>query len=301
MRTPSLPFTLTTVPFSRTRCGVDFNIAVGDYSDLQGALMEHPTFKTDYFQLFFFDKVKGNLRYGFQQIELKDHSVLVLSPHVQQEWHIEEGEVKARILFFRHDFLNIYLADPFFTYRLLYCHQTDFAPILDVQSEYCMEYDQVLNRIQQELAHPVGDSYHIMVSLLHYLLILLNRQYATCYDLPFAAPKNYHAYEFKQLLEQHIRTHQHVADYADMLHISRVTLNAAVQAQYGQTATHLLKQRLLAEIKNEILFTNKTASELAYEFHFSEPGHFMRFFKKQTGQTITEFKEEYKGHHIASA
>ena len=194
MRTPSLPFTLTTVPFSRTRCGVDFNIAVGDYSDLQGALMEHPTFKTDYFQLFFFDKVKGNLRYGFQQIELKDHSVLVLSPHVQQEWHIEEGEVKARILFFRHDFLNIYLADPFFTYRLLYCHQTDFAPILDVQSEHCMEYDQVLNRIQQELAHPVGDSYHIMVSLLHYLLILLNRQYATSYDLPFAAPKNYHAY-----------------------------------------------------------------------------------------------------------
>ena len=54
MRTPSLPFTLTTVPFSRTRCGVDFNIAVGDYSDLQGALMEHPIFKTDYFQLFFF-------------------------------------------------------------------------------------------------------------------------------------------------------------------------------------------------------------------------------------------------------
>ena len=65
-----------------------------------------------------------------------------------------------------------------------------------------------------------------------------------------------------------------------MLNISRITLNASVQAQYGQTAVHLLKQRLLAEIKNEILFTDKTTSELAYEFNFSEPGHLMRFLKK---------------------
>ena len=49
-----------------------------------------------------------------------------------------------------------------------------------------------------------------------------------------------------------------MADYAAMLNISRITLNASVQAQYGQTAVHLLKQRLLAEIKNEILFTDKT-------------------------------------------
>lgn len=92
-----------------------------------------------------------------------------------------------------------------------------------------------------------------------------------------------------------------MADYADMLRISRgVTLNAAVQAQYGQTATHLLKKRLLAESKTRFYLPTRLTSELAYEFHFSEPGHFMRFFKKQTGQTITEFKEEYKGHHIAT-
>ena len=85
-----------------------------------------------------------------------------------------------------------------------------------------------------------------------------------------------------------------------MLNISRITLNASVRAQYGQTAVHLLKQRLLAEIKNEILFTDKTTSELAYEFNFSEPGHLMRFFKKQTGQTVTDFKEEYKGQQFTA-
>ena len=86
----------------------------------------------------------------------------------------------------------------------------------------------------------------------------LNRRYSAQYHLPFDTPKNHHAFEFKQLLEKHILQYQQVADYAAMLNISRITLNASVQAQYGQTAVHLLKQRLLAEIKNEILFTDKT-------------------------------------------
>lgn len=162
------------------------------------------------------------------------------------------------------------------------------------------EYERLLVRIKEELNHPLADSYHIIVSLLHYLLMTLNRRYSAQYHLPFDAPKNHHAFEFKQLLEKHIRQYQQVADYAAMLNISRITLNASVQAQYGQTAVHLLKQRLLAEIKNEILFTDKTTSELAYEFNFSEPGHLMRFLKKQTGQTVTEFKEEYKGQQFTA-
>lgn len=221
--------------------------------------------------------------------------MLILSPHIHQEWHIDESQTDYRFLIFRDDFLSTYLADPFFTYRLLYCYQTDFPPYLSATAMEQQEYERLLVRIKEELNHPLADSYHIIVSLLHYLLMTLNRRYSAQYHLPFDAPKNHHAFEFKQLLEKHIRQYQQVADYAAMLNISRITLNASAQAQYGQTAVHLLKQRLLAEIKNEILFTDKTTSELAYEFNFSEPGHLMRFFKKQTGQTVTEFKEEYKG------
>lgn len=64
--------------------------------------------------------------------------------------------------------------------------------------------------------------------------------------------------------------------------------------QYGVSATYLLKQRLLAEIKNELLFTSKAISEIAYAFSFAEPSHLMRFFKQQTGKTCREFQEDYK-------
>lgn len=65
-------------------------------------------------------------------------------------------------------------------------------------------------------------------------------------------------------------------------------------AQYGISAMNLLKQRLLAEIKNELLLTNKSISEIAYAFNFPEPSHLMRFFKQQTGMTCGNFQEDYR-------
>ena len=95
-------------------------------------------------------------------------------------------------------------------------------------------------------------------------------------------------------METHIRKLQRVHDYASLLKISRNTLNLSVMSQYGVLATYLLKQRLLAEIKNHLLFTNKSIREIAYAFSFAEPSHLMRFFKQQTGKTCSEFQEDYK-------
>ena len=53
-----------------------------------------------------------------------------------------------------------------------------------------------------------------------------------------------------------IRTKQRVQEYADMLRVSRITLNSSVMSQFGVSANHLLKQRLLEELKNELLFAN---------------------------------------------
>ena len=76
--------------------------------------------------------------------------------------------------------------------------------------------------------------------------------------------------------------------------LSRVTLNHAVMAQFGVSANHLLKQRLVAALKNEFLFSNRSVSQLAYLFHFSDASHLMRFFKQQTGKTFTQYYRDYQ-------
>ena len=220
--------------------------------------------------------------------------VLFVKPHQQQEWHIDEAALDYEFLIFREDFMRTFIADKFFVYRLQYCQQTETPPYLMCSGNECEEYQRLLKKIRTELRQPQADSYYIIVSVLYYLLAIMNRHYTLEYQLPLAAPKNYYAFQFVELMETHIRKLQRVQDYASLLKVSRITLNHSVMALYGVSATYLLKQRLLAEIKNELLFTSKSISEISYAFSFPEPPHLMRFFKQQTGKTCREFQGDYK-------
>lgn len=288
------PSKLVNVPFSKTQCGVDFYINTGSGKEISGVLTENTTFKTDFFEFFFFRRTNGFLLLNCKQIDLHDNMVLLLSPYQQQEWHVDEQELDYTFLIFREDFMRTFLADKFFTYRLLYCYQTDTPPHLSVSQDTFAEYMRLLGKIKQELQHPTADSYNLIVSLLYYLLLVINREYASVYHLPVDVPKNNYAYQFKDLLERHIYDVQRVAEYAEMMHVSRVTLNNAVVAQFGVSANHLLKQRLLEALKNDLLFTDCTVTQLADKFHFSDPSHLMRFFKQQTGKTCSQYLSDYQ-------
>lgn len=294
MKTITNPERLVSVPFSKTRCGVDFYINTGESKDICGILTEHRTFKTDFFSFYFFRRANGYVLLNFRKIELRDDMVLLLSPHQQQEWHVDEAELDYTFLIFREDFMRTFIADKFFVYRLLYYYQTDTPPYLFAAPEELAEYMRLLGKIKQELLHPVADTYNLIVSVLYYLLVVINRAYAKTYRLPVEVPKNNYAFQFKDLLEKHIRDMQRVQEYADILRVSRITLNNSVMAQFGVSATHLLKQRLLEELKNELLFSDRNVSQLADEFHFSDPSHLMRFFKQQTGKTFTQYITDYQ-------
>ena len=294
MKTITNPERLVSVPFSKTRCGVDFYINTGESKDICGVLTEHRTFKTDFFSFYFFRRANGYVLLNFRKIELRDDMVLLLSPHQQQEWHVDEAELDYAFLIFREDFMRTFIADKFFVYRLLYYYQTDTPPYLFAAPEELAEYMRLLGKIKQELLHPVADTYNLIVSVLYYLLVVINRAYAKTYRLPVEVPKNNYAFQFKDLLEKHIRDMQRVQEYADILRVSRITLNNSVMAQFGVSATHLLKQRLLEELKNELLFSDRNVSQLADEFHFSDPSHLMRFFKQQTGKTFTQYITDFQ-------
>ncbi|WP_242689117.1 AraC family transcriptional regulator [Pedobacter sp. SYSU D00535] len=152
----------------------------------------------------------------------------------------------------------------------------------------------LLSEIKTELVETKPDSVHIIRALLYYLLQSLNRQYANRNNLSLIKSENNYAYQFKRLLENHIRKKQRVNDYAEMLGISRIFLNKAVKTQFNQTATDIIKQRLLIEIQNLLIYSNKTLSEIAFELGFSEPNHLMRFFKSQTNQTTSQFLADHR-------
>ena len=113
------PERLVSVPFSKTDCGVDFYINTATNKDIGPVLTEYKRFKTDFFSFYFLRKANGFLLLNFRKIELHDGMVLLLSPHQQQEWHVDEAALDYTFLIFREDFMRTFIADKFFVYRLL--------------------------------------------------------------------------------------------------------------------------------------------------------------------------------------
>lgn len=94
----------------------------------------------------------------------------------------------------------------------------------------------------------------------------------------------------QRLVEEHFRTERQIAFYAAALAMTADRLNDHVKRATGVTAGHLIRQRVLTEAKRELVFTTRAIHDIAYDLGFTDPSHFARFFRKQTGKTPNHFR-----------
>ncbi|MDX4973949.1 helix-turn-helix domain-containing protein [Myroides odoratimimus] len=286
---------MQTLKFHKTECGVEFllNVLHIEGNDINRSYLKNIPFNTDFFEVIFFKKAQGYLVLNHQRIELTDNSIVFISPFQKRQWNFTSKDLEFSVLLFQEDFLNEFFEDKLFSYRLLYFHQFHFPLKISLERDSIDIYCKLLQEIKTELVFTKSDSIHIVRSLLYYILHKLNREYAALNTLSVDRQEQHYAFQFKYLMEKHIEKKHRVNDYAELLGISRVLLNSAVKEQFNVTATYLLKQRLLVEIKNYLIHSSMTVSEIAYKLNFSEPNHLMRFFKTQTGMTTREFLQEH--------
>ncbi|BDD09417.1 hypothetical protein FUAX_18490 [Fulvitalea axinellae] len=284
---------MKTIKFNKTVCGVEISLNVLDCdSDLNNEFGSEIQ-QADFFQIAFIKEAKGVLRLNQSEIKLKPNTAIFISKHQQHQWLLESPSPKAIFLVFQEDFLNEFFADQLFSYRLLYFYQTAYPLWLELPVTFFDNSLNQLSEISHELKQPENDSAHIIRALLYYLLMRLNRLYAKQHKIEHSVALDNLAYKFRRSLEENIRQKQRVDDYAELLSVSRVSLNQASKRQFNATASELIKQRLLFEVKNLLLYTGRTLEQIAYDLQISEPQHLSRLFKSKEGVTPTEFRNSW--------
>jgi AraC family transcriptional activator of pobA len=101
--------------------------------------------------------------------------------------------------------------------------------------------------------------------------------------------------KLRRLVEENFRRERLLGFYAEKLSMTPDRLNDHVKRATGVTAGHLIRQRVLTEAKRQLVFTNQPIHEIAYDLAFSDPSHFARFFRQQTGTTPQAFREQRGG------
>lgn len=94
----------------------------------------------------------------------------------------------------------------------------------------------------------------------------------------------------REMIEDRFRETRKIGDYADTLNMTSDRLNEHCKRITGVTVSHLIRQRLITEAKRQLMFTDRSASEIAYDLNFADPSHFSRFFRRHTDMTPQEFR-----------
>jgi AraC family transcriptional regulator, transcriptional activator of pobA len=101
--------------------------------------------------------------------------------------------------------------------------------------------------------------------------------------------------QLRALVDEFFRTERLLGFYAEKLGMSVDRLNDHVKRSTGVTAGHLIRQRVLTEAKRQLVFTAQPIHDISAELAFADPSHFARFFRKQTGTTPHEFRDQRGG------
>jgi AraC-like DNA-binding protein len=99
---------------------------------------------------------------------------------------------------------------------------------------------------------------------------------------------------FLKILEENFHRPEGVDFYAEKLFMSSRNLNLICQNILQQSVSEIIETRKLIEAKNLLISTDKTVSEIGYELGYNEKAYFTTVFKRKSGQTPTEFREEMK-------
>ncbi len=245
---------------------------------------------TDFFEVFFFEKGNGTIELNGNLIEVEDRSIFFISPFQKKSCIIDKSNVEGFHLVLCDDFMSDFFEDKLFVYRMNFFYDSVFPQHLCLNPEDFSTIKNSLTEITSEIADYRDDSVHIIRSLLYFSLAKLNRLYAQAYNLSAKTYGDSIAYQFKEVLEQEIRSLHSVQEYCQKMQVSRHQLNTSLKEHFGCTTLALIHNRLLQEIKTDLLYTDFPISKIAFELNFSESNNLTRFFKKMTGLSPSQFR-----------
>lgn len=277
--------------FHKTKYGKELLIDCIKISETKEFLINRKPFIISFYEIYFITKGKGFFLLDDIRIPFEKGTIMFLPPNRRREW-ISETETDGYVILFESEFIERFFNDNLFVYRFHYFHNYNTAFHLKTNIRDFESIIEKLKEIRQEITNLQNDSDHFLRSILYYLLIILNRQYINQHHIQGELFENIVVLKFIRLLNINFREKHRVNDYTQLLGISKTYLNQKLKT-FGKSASDLIKARILIEAKKDLLYTDLTISEIAFNLNFSEPANFNRFFKQQTSITPIQFRVKF--------
>jgi AraC family transcriptional regulator, transcriptional activator of pobA len=225
------------------------------------------------------------------------------SPYQVISWDIRPDWEGWYIIFDR-EFLsmnpgwqNFILEYPFF--------RLDKSMPMDLSARDELFANELFNRIFEEYHGDNSDKFSFIQSYAQLLLLLTKRYFSRLQPATDHTECNRTAdilliARFQAFTESMIANEE--ADpgvrqpsfYAGKLNVHPNHLNAVARRITGKTATEIIQQQVISSARSLLRQTTLSIKEIAFRLHFTEPTHFNSFFKKHSGATPQQYRQDHR-------
>lgn len=99
--------------------------------------------------------------------------------------------------------------------------------------------------------------------------------------------------DFSVLVEQNYKKLHTVTAYANRLGLSPKSLTKHFNKIGTQTPSDFIKNRIILEAKRQLIYSNDSVKQIAFDLGFNDAAYFTRFFKKGTLKSPLQFKKDH--------
>ncbi len=274
----------------------DFQIVTNKEVFVEKPMPGHSRFKPHrihFYSIIFIRSGEGNHFIDFKTYTYKKGTIFFLAREQVHsfEWNINRD---ARFITFTEDFFQkSRLGSTLIQKTGLFNYHMN-EPKLQLNDKQFEVFDELLNRIEKEYKE-IDDivTEEIILSALRIFLCLAERiRILQKQNLPVS---KYHEefVHFQSLIKEHLFESRMVQFYAKKLNYSTKKLNRMSQDVVQLSAKEYINDMLIMEIKRFLMNTTLSVKEIAYKTGFEETTNFVKYFKKYTQKTPSQFRKEY--------
>jgi AraC family transcriptional activator of pobA len=246
--------------------------------------------RKDYY--FFFLVKRGDSHHwvDFLRYQVQPHYLYFTLPH---QVHLKEKSTPTDglLIAFTEEFLTLCNDDTLKQLPILHNKGQKHAIALTADEEAALD-----NLFEQILAECNADETFRSDALAAYVklfLVNLSRIYVKKFGgEAFTGNGNELFNSFKRMLDKRYNTLHLPVDYAGALHVTVGHLNSIAKTNTGQTITDLIQERIILEAKRSLFHTEQSIKEIGYSLGFEDAAYFNRFFKRRTGTTPVQFRQQ---------
>ncbi|MGZ3919812.1 MAG: AraC family transcriptional regulator [Bacteroidia bacterium] len=246
--------------------------------------------KHDFYLVMLVTKGSGYHEIDFEKYKVKRGSLFMMQPGQMHYWKLSK-DIDGFVFFHSRSFfeessLATNLRDfPFYA-------SSQSAPHVQFNPQNAEKVKVLMAELVEEYGQQKLYKTQKLRALIHLSYIEIARNYKP------AKKVNNQTYlvkvrEFENLVDEHFKTIHSAGEYASLLNISEKHLNRITQTCYKKTSTQLIAERIILEAKRRLIHSGLSVTQIGDALGFGDTSYFVRFFKKNAGETPVTFLKKY--------